>query len=92
MWFYSLRILLSPQYRKCNGLLNITEIVSAKQDKEVSVEIQSYSDRKHLNETMVNMEKHTLRTISISYYSPDLALLLENSVSLKSDFIDYSNK
>ena len=30
---------LSPQYRKCNELLNITEIVSPKQDEEVWVEI-----------------------------------------------------
>jgi uncharacterized protein YbaA (DUF1428 family) len=32
--------------------LNITEIVSAKQDEEVWVEIQSYRDRKHRDETM----------------------------------------
>ena len=38
--------------------VNITEIVSAKQDEEeVWVEIQSYRDRKHRDEVMANMEK-----------------------------------
>jgi uncharacterized protein YbaA (DUF1428 family) len=39
------------------NFLNITEIVSPKQDEEVWVEIQSYRDRKHRDETMANMEK-----------------------------------
>ena len=38
--------------------VNITETVSAKQDEEeVWVEIQSYRDRNHRDEVMVNMEK-----------------------------------
>jgi hypothetical protein len=37
--------------------LNITEIVSAKQDEEVWVEIQSYRDRKHRDETMATRSK-----------------------------------
>ena len=37
--------------------LNITEIVSANQDEGVWIEIQSYRDRKHRDETMANMEK-----------------------------------
>jgi uncharacterized protein YbaA (DUF1428 family) len=32
------------------GLINIASIVSASQDEEVWVEIQSYRDRKHMNE------------------------------------------
>jgi len=38
--------------------VNITEIVSAKQDEEdVWVEIQSYSDRNHRDEIIANMQK-----------------------------------
>jgi uncharacterized protein YbaA (DUF1428 family) len=38
--------------------LNITEIVSANKDEEeIWVEIQSYRDRNHRDETMSNMEK-----------------------------------
>lgn len=38
--------------------VNITETVSAKQDEEeVWVEIQSYRDRNHRNENMINMQK-----------------------------------
>ncbi len=38
--------------------LNITEIVSAKQDEEeVWLEIQSYRDRNHRDEMMANMQK-----------------------------------
>jgi uncharacterized protein YbaA (DUF1428 family) len=38
--------------------VNITETVSAKQDEEeVWLEIQSYRDRKHRDETVANMEK-----------------------------------
>jgi uncharacterized protein YbaA (DUF1428 family) len=38
--------------------VNITETVSAKQDEEeVWVEIQSYRDRNHRDEVMINMEK-----------------------------------
>lgn len=59
--------------------LNITEIVSAKQDEEVWVEIQSYRDRKHRDETMANMEKDKnceSRTNNIYLLLlPDLALL-----------------
>jgi uncharacterized protein YbaA (DUF1428 family) len=39
------------------NFLNITEIISANQDEEVWVEIQSYRDRKHRDETMASMEK-----------------------------------
>ena len=39
------------------NFLNITEIVSANQDEDVWVEIQSYRDRKHPDETMASMEK-----------------------------------
>ena len=39
------------------NFLNITEIVSANQDEEVWVEIQSYRDRKHRDETMASMGK-----------------------------------
>lgn len=37
--------------------VNITETVSANPDEEVWVEIQSYRDRKHRDETMTNIEK-----------------------------------
>ena len=38
--------------------VNITETVSAKQDEEeVWIEIQSYRDRNHRNENMINMQK-----------------------------------
>lgn len=37
--------------------VNIAETVSANQDEEVWLEIQSYRDRKHRDEVMANMEK-----------------------------------
>jgi uncharacterized protein YbaA (DUF1428 family) len=59
--------------------LNITEIVSAKQDEEVWVEIQSYRDRKHRDERMANMEKDkNCESLTKNIYLlllPDLALL-----------------
>ncbi|MGE5661839.1 MAG: DUF1428 family protein [Ignavibacteriales bacterium] len=53
--------------------VNIAETVSANQDEEVWVEIQSYRDRKHRDEVMANMEKDKnceslLPTVSISYH------------------------
>jgi uncharacterized protein YbaA (DUF1428 family) len=39
------------------GLTNIANTISARQDEEVWVEIQSYRDRKHMNEVAANCAK-----------------------------------
>lgn len=63
-----------------NGLVSIAETVSASQDEEVWVEIQSYRDREHLDEFMANMRK--IRVVANPFTSsiylpslPDLVLL-----------------
>jgi hypothetical protein len=54
--------------------ISIAETVSASQDKEVWVEIQSYRDREHLDEFMANMRKIVIAnpftsSICISHHS-----------------------
>lgn len=63
--------------------LNITEIVSANQDEEVWVEIQSYRDRKHRDEVMANMEKDKNCE---SLYPQYLALITEGSRTTIGEF------
>jgi uncharacterized protein YbaA (DUF1428 family) len=42
------------------GLTNIANTVSARQDEEVWIEIQSYRDRKHMDENMGRLYKQSL--------------------------------
>ena len=64
-------------------LINITETVSANPDEEVWVEIQSYRDRKHRDETMTNMEKDKNCE---SLYKQYLSLITSGSHTIIGEF------
>jgi uncharacterized protein YbaA (DUF1428 family) len=63
--------------------VNIAETVSANQDEEVWVEIQSYRDRKHRDEVMANMEKDKNCE---SLYQQYLSLITEGSRTTIGEF------
>ena len=65
------------------NFLNITEIVSANQDEDVWVEIQSYRDRKHPYETMASMEKDKNCE---SLYQQYLSLITHGSRTIIGEF------
>ena len=79
------------------NFLNIPEIVSANQDEEVWVEIQSYRDRKHRDETMASMEKDkNCESLYQQYLSliphGSRTIIGEFSRLIVLDFIEYINK
>ena len=63
--------------------VNITETVSANPDEEVWVEIQSYRDRKHRDETMTNIEKDKNCE---SLYQQSLSLITPGSRTIIGEF------
>ena len=63
--------------------VNIAETVSANQDEEVWVEIQSYRDRNHRNDVMANMEKDKNCE---SLYQQYLALITQGSRTTIGEF------